>query len=118
MMPKKEKKSNPLVSGLATGASVLVDILLGNLFVRVNEEADVLLDKAEKRALVAQEKLTKRLGVSLVVAIGAFFLLLALLFYLHEQMGWSWALAYVVLGAVMLVLGFLLKYQYLKENLR
>lgn len=117
MMPKKERK-NPVMRGLASGASAIIDLLLGNVFVRVNEEADILLDKAERKAVLVQEKLTRRLAVSVIVAIGAIFLLLALLFYLHEQLGWPWALAYVVLGAALLVLGFLLKYQYMKEHLR
>ena len=54
------------------------------------------------------ERVTRKIFSSVVIGLGAIFLVLALFFFLRESLGWSNSASYFSIGIIMLVIGLLL----------
>jgi hypothetical protein len=113
-MAKKSKKN--MFSAIKEGISYVSDTVFSTLFTRVNEEADVLMDKAEHRAYRVEERLIGKLGISLLMGLGVLSLIIAGIFYLIEYVRVSKPLVFLVVGILLLLIGMFLKIQDMRRD--
>jgi len=109
-----EKKG--LLESVKSGASLLSKVLFSTLTTRIEEEADILLNKAEKKALLVQEKMAKRKQCAIILNLAGLCLLLAVFYAFVDTLGMTKASAFLIIGATLLIIGLFLKYKYLKEE--
>ncbi len=104
-MKRGDRKKNLLEKGiLSFGKSLLSN--LGGLFV----------DRVEEKIDHIQNKVTQKIMASLLVTLGFFALFLSLYYYLSEILLLQKFLIFLVTGAVLLIVGFYMKYKILRNE--
>ncbi len=99
-------------------AASITDALLGGIFPALKSGASDLIDSVEKRAVRMQERIIRRLVVSVVNGVALLFLLFSLFYYLVEFRGLTRTHVFFILGVGLLLTAFVLKYHMLKQELR
>ena len=113
---KKEDKKSGVFSAFKEGLGVVSDFLFSNVFTKVHNETDVLMDKVEKKTLEMQERMIKKLAASLLVGLAVLFFIFAGFFYLIEYQYLNKTLAFLIIGVLALLFGFVMKYKILKDE--
>src|SRR3989338_7842824 len=108
-MARANYKAMVLMDSIKSGFGSISDAVFSGFFSSVNREADVLIDKLEERALALQERLLKNLAVALVIGIAGAFIIFSAYFYLVESQQMSKAGAFLLLGILMIIAGWLIK---------
>lgn len=106
-----KKTGAPVGEFVKAGLSTLSDVVVTNIFSRIHDEADVLLEKLEQRAYQVQRRLARRVGTSLLFGAAATLLLLAAFFALREYLGWTRTLSFLAMGVLTLLIALALRYQ-------
>lgn len=105
----KSKKKGGVMDTIREGASLVSDMIFSNVFTRVNEEADVLMNKVERKALVLEEELLDKVRAAVIIGLGMLFVVLAILFFLMEEMTITKWQAYLGVGILVMLVGLLYK---------
>lgn len=114
----KQSKDSGVMGAVKGGVSVLSDIFFGSIFPKLQEGTEELIDKVEKRALALQERLVQKIAASMVNALGIVFLLFALFYYLIEFKGMYRTHVFLILGAALLLIAFIMKYRMMANERR
>lgn len=97
---------------------MIVDTLMGATMTNVKQGAEDLMDTAHKKALHLQEVLVQRVATAAVMFLSCLFFLAALLFFLVEDLTFTKAQAFALVGVLMLLLAFWFRYRALSMQLR
>lgn len=112
MAKKKEKDHEGIIDKVKAVAGTVSDIL----FPEIAKGAGEVLDTVEAKALVIETKLIRKLTAAATIGVAAVFLMLAGLFYLIEYQGMSKALAFLIIGVIVLVFGMYMQIKALLEE--
>jgi len=108
--------AHTIIDTIKAGASLLTDSLFSGVVSKISEEAEVLMEKVETKALVIEEKLIRKISASIIVGVAFLMLIFAFFFYLLEYQMMNRTFAFLITGVIVLLIGFYFKYKYLKEE--
>lgn len=83
-------------------------MLLSNVYTRAGEFTDNTLDKLDSKINKIERRVFGKIYFVIFLAIGAIFLVLAL-YYLFVSIGMSNSLAALIVGAALIITGFIIK---------
>jgi hypothetical protein len=104
-----EKKGKGFLNLIKEGLSNISQILVASIFPPITEGAEMIMDNIEERINKIEKRILKNLRSFLIIALGSLFLVLSLFFFSVEQLGWSKAVSFLVIGVIILFAGLLLK---------
>lgn len=111
-MTKKEDKHDSMFDKIKTVAGTVSDIF----FPQLAKGAGEILDTVESKALVIEAKIVQKLTAAATIGVAFIFLMFAGLFYLIEYRGISKALAFLIVGLIVLLFGMYMQIKSLLEE--
>jgi len=69
----------------------------------------MIMKNIDNRIVLIEKRILRKISTLLIIGFGGVFLILALLFFLIEHLGWSKAAAFFSIGITVFVIGLLLK---------
>ncbi|MFW5745925.1 MAG: hypothetical protein ACOCWQ_00045 [Nanoarchaeota archaeon] len=118
MARKKEDKHSwtTIFAQVREGISTVSQALFSNVFSQVNQEADILLDKAEQRVMIIEDRILGRLKSAALMGVGALLIILAVLFFLIEDLGLWFYEAFGIMGIIVIVVGLIIRVRQLTQE--
>lgn len=104
-----EKKGKNFLNLIRDVLSNFSQILVASVVPPITEGTEIILDNVEKRINKIKTKVLKSVISLLIIALGSLFLILSLFFFLVEQLELSKSLSFLVIGVIILIIGFILK---------
>lgn len=112
-MARKQSRARTVArstfQAVGEGVGMLADSATANAMYRVKEETRSLLDMFEHRMLDFRGRFMRLTFASLLIGIGSLLLFVALLMYLVDFFGINWATAFLIVGALMLIIAFVMR---------
>ena len=106
------RKSNRIIAGVAASAvSFFTETVLPLVSLRLNQTADALFDRVETRTAVIQKRVVRTASAFLLFSIGSLFLILAAYYFLVTFLNVDKWIVFFSLGALLLLLGFMVRYK-------
>lgn len=102
---KKDSSFMKLINDILNYAMELV-MIKTSLF--VNEGAEIITKIIEKKLMRIQKKIQIKMASFILLLTGVIFLILALLFFLIENLMWSKTIAFLVLGVLIFIAGYIM----------
>lgn len=103
---KKERGIRELVKD---GLRYVATIVSASVFSPIAEGAETVMTTIEKKIMQIEKRIVKNISSLVMIGFGSIFLILALLFFLIEQLRWSKTAAFLSIGIIIFVTGVLLK---------
>ena len=105
----KGKKEHGFMDRIKDGLIYIFKILSSNIFPQIAEGAEMIMKNIDNRIVLIEKRILRKISTLLIIGFGGVFLILALLFFLIEHLGWSKAAAFFSIGITVFVIGLLLK---------
>lgn len=109
-MAENESK---LKGTLENGLGYLSSIISERLFPRREENTETFMNNIDNIIMIIEKRILEKISNFIIIGIGVIFLILTLISYLKESLGWSNVLAYFFVGIITFVIGLIMK---LKES--
>ncbi len=103
------EKQNGFMNKIKGGLGMISNIISASIFPSIAEGAEMVMKNIEDRIIRIKKKVLREISTLIIIGFGGVFLILALLFYLTESLGWSNAAACFSIGIIVFVIGLLLK---------
>lgn len=113
---KKEGKESTTAKAIKTGISAVSDVLFSQVFSRLNNATQNLMDTVKSNMMQLQERMAEKLFSSLLIGLGIISLVVAIFFYLREYVAVTKTQAFFGVGIILLLIGYVLKYLSLKKE--
>jgi len=107
-MVKSEKKRG-FMDVIKSVLSYISQIISSSIFPQIAEGAEMIMKNIDNRIVLIEKRILRKISTLLIIGFGGVFLILALLFFLIEHLGWSKAAAFFSIGITVFVIGLLLK---------
>jgi len=91
------------------GLSYISQTISASIFPPITDGVGKVMNDIEYRLMQIEKKVLGKMSSLVIMGFGGVFLVFALLFFLTEVLGWSNAAAYFSIGAVIFMIGLLLK---------
>ena len=92
--------------------STVARMVFSGVFSKINEEADMLLDKVEQRSYKMEERMLERLYSFFLLLLGGVFIVMGVYSFMLEYMHFSNAPAYLIVGAGLVLAYIVLSMKY------
>lgn len=107
--PKKEK-SNIKDIVMSVISSRLVSVIKDNL--------REFMDEVQERIYHAEKVILQKLFATIILSLGAVFVILSSVFYLKEYQQWTSTQSFLVVGLILIVVSFAMKYFIMKNEFK
>jgi len=103
------EKEQSLMDKIKSGFGSISNILFSSIFPPIVEGAELIMKNVEERIMQIEKKIIKKITHLLIIGFGGVLLIFALLFFLIENLSWSYATAFFAVGIIIFVVGLMLK---------
>ncbi len=103
-MTEKEQKHG-FMETIKTGFGYMFQFI----FSQITEGSKIVMNNIDDRIVLIEERIFKKICSLFMICFGGIFLILALLFFLLEYVGWSKVIAFFSIGITVFVIGIMLK---------
>ena len=100
----ENEKGHGFMDIIKDGLSIVSQIITASILPPIAEGAEVVMKKIEERIMRIEKLIIRKLTSFLIIGVGALFLILALLFFLIEYLGWSHSVAFFSIGITVFVI--------------
>jgi VIT1/CCC1 family predicted Fe2+/Mn2+ transporter len=83
--------------------------MMAGIFPPIEEGTERVIKNIEDRMMLIEKRILRKISSLLIIGFGGIFLVLALLYFLTEYLGWTNAAAFFSVGITVFVIGLLLK---------
>jgi hypothetical protein len=109
------KKDYKFMDIIKEGFNFISQIISGNIFPKIAEGTDMIMKNIDDRLKIIESRIQRKVISLFIIGFGGIFLILALFFFLIENVGWNKATAFFSIGIIFFITGLMLK---LGENER
>jgi len=103
------EKEQGFMGMIKDGLSYISQIVTASILPPITEGAEMVMKNVEERIMHIQKRMLREISSLVIIGFGGVFLILALLFFLIENLGLSKAVAFFSIGIIIFVIGLLLK---------
>ncbi len=104
-----ENEKTGFMDVIKNGLSYVSQIVSAGIFPKIEEGTEMVMNNIEKRIMLVEKRILRKLSSILIIGFGGVFLAFALFSYFGEFLGWSDTAAFFSIGMTVFVLGLLLK---------
>ena len=105
----ENEKARGFMGLITEGLRQVSQMIAASIFPPMVDGAETVMKKIEDGILRMEKRMLRKISSLLVIGFGAVFLVFALLFFLTESLGWSYAAGFFAIGILVFVIGLLLK---------
>jgi VIT1/CCC1 family predicted Fe2+/Mn2+ transporter len=103
-----EQKKEGFMKLINDALNYVMELIMIKTSLYVNEGAEIITKIIEKKMMRLIKKIQIKMASFTLLLLGVIFLILALLFFLIENLMWSKTIAFLVMGVIIFIAGYLI----------
>jgi VIT1/CCC1 family predicted Fe2+/Mn2+ transporter len=105
----ENEKKHGFMDTIKSGLSHVSNVISASVVPTITEGAEKVMKNIDNRIILIEKRIFRKMSSLIILGFGGVFLILALLFFLIDYLGWSKAVAFFSIGIIVFVVGLLLK---------